>query len=104
MSTDNLDQLTDAELSEVFAVEVAGWTFQTFPNGTCPNVKHWSKPDGTITSIYTHGNFTTAATASAPPENIHEQNLAHFLASFSRKDRPPLCAVWVEAGRGNSAT
>lgn len=24
--TDNLDQLTDAELDEVFAVEVAGWT------------------------------------------------------------------------------
>lgn len=29
------------ELDALVAEKVMGWTFRTFPEGVCPNVKHW---------------------------------------------------------------
>lgn len=66
MNNDELDKMTDAELNEAFAVEVAGWTFKTFPKGACPDVKHWATAEGEPTSIYQKGNYCADANAVLP--------------------------------------
>lgn len=38
-------ELTGRELDEA-AARAMGWTFITFPNGPCPDVKHWKHPEG----------------------------------------------------------
>jgi hypothetical protein len=64
--SDELDSLSDDKLSECFAVEVAGWTFVTYPNGSCPHIKHWRDEDGCAASIYVDGAFATVANAVLP--------------------------------------
>lgn len=64
--SDELESKTDAELNELFAVEVAGWRWHTFPNGALPSVKHWKDADDKYTSIHTAGNVCTDANAVLP--------------------------------------
>ena len=35
------DEQAGPELDARVAVEVMGWSYQTFPDGPCPHVKHW---------------------------------------------------------------
>ena len=37
----------DAEIAE----KVMGWTFVTFPDGACPEIKHWHAADGAHVSL-----------------------------------------------------
>jgi hypothetical protein len=60
MIADTLDQLTDAELSEVFAVEVAGFIHK--PGANWP----WSFPDGGVCVHDEQGDFATSADAVLP--------------------------------------
>lgn len=57
MNTDNLDTLNDAQLSEVFAVEVAGWRKITFRRREI-----WDAHG----IPYTHPTFATSADAVLP--------------------------------------
>ena len=35
------DEQAGPELDARVAMEVMGWSYQTFPDGPCPHVKHW---------------------------------------------------------------
>ena len=65
---DNLDTLTDAELSEVFAVEVAGWRRSTTsdrqPYGRRAKLIDWVCERKAV--VYTHVRFATSADAVMP--------------------------------------
>jgi hypothetical protein len=67
MSTDTLDQLTDAELSEVFAVEYAGWT----RDGSDLSPMRWKDAEGGMPWDYENDRlgqpkFATSADAVLP--------------------------------------
>ena len=67
MSTDNLDALTDAQLSEVFAVEVAGWLRATPQQaaiyGRLAGKVNWIDSAG---KPHTYPIFATSADAVIP--------------------------------------
>lgn len=63
---DDLDHKTDEELNELFAVEVAGWTYRTFPDGALPHVKHWQDAVQNTVSLHTQGAFCASADAVLP--------------------------------------
>lgn len=57
---------SDADLQEAFAVNVAKWTFITFPTGACPNIKHWKDSGGKHVSIHMDGRWIDSADAVLP--------------------------------------
>lgn len=53
-------------LNAAFAERVAGWTWRTFPDGACPDIKHWRDQNGEVVSIYMDGRFTRSMDAVLP--------------------------------------
>lgn len=62
MNTDNLDQPPDAELSEVFAVEVAG--YKRFLDPACGFI--WKDAEGAVVIPRVRQRFATSADAVLP--------------------------------------
>lgn len=58
---------TDEQLNAAFAEQVCGWKWRTFPDGACPEIKHWRDVYGNIVSIHwPKYSFTTSADAVLP--------------------------------------
>lgn len=119
-TTRTLTNPTDDELSAAVAEYVAGWTYQTFPNGACPHIKHWKNAKGEHTSIYMNGRFATSADAVLPLLTAHtkrtnekrggEGDTWQIYAPADENDVWTVNPVWMhhdgfieETGNGNQA-
>lgn len=76
--TDELDTMTDGELSEAFAVEVAGWSCVSRRHGNvCARENEWRNARGEPVSFYSEGNFAKSADAVLP--FITRDTVCHYV-------------------------
>lgn len=86
---------TADELSAAVAERVAGWTYETFPHGACPHVKHWKNEAGETVSIHMDGRFATSADAVLPLLERDGWDWEHRFSTNWAKERKTLESVTI---------
>ena len=78
------------ELDERVAAEVMGWTFVTFPDGVCPEVKHWHREDGEHVAL--PGFSTSIAAAWRVVEKLNGAGFSVYVG------KSPTAQTWDVRG------
>ncbi len=63
------------DLDAKFAEVVLGWTYHTYPDGACPDIKHWVDADG---NIKTHRHFNFHLSLDAAWAGVGKHNVMFF--------------------------